>query len=312
MVRAVGAADRAVMAAVASRDGERAAAFASEHGIGRWFGSYEALLDSPDVDVVYIALPNHLHARWTIQALDAGKHVLCEKPLALTVDEVDAIIDAAQRAGRVAAEGFMHLHHPQIRRAVELARDGSLGPIELVAGSFSFPLDHPGDPRTVLAMGGGSLWDVGLYPVSIARRVAGAEPSSVAAFARFDDGDVDRSFVGQMRFANGMLAQFDSGFAAPDRQRIEIVGRLATLTLPHPFLSAPDGPDPSLILTRDGAPTVIEVEAVDQVRLEVEDLTAAILDGATPRVTLDFSRGNVATLVALDRAARDRRVGTPE
>ena len=141
----------------------------------------------------------------------------------------------------------MYLHHPQIVRAVELARGGDLGPLELVHGSFSFFLTYPNDPRIDLAMGGGSLWDVGCYPVSFARRVAGEEPDRIAAFARFDEHGVDRTFTGQLHFPGGLLAQFDSGFAAPDRQRLEVVGGDATLVLDSPFLSAPDGPPPTLV-----------------------------------------------------------------
>jgi predicted dehydrogenase len=304
IVRAVGGHPRGELLAVASRDAGRAAAFAASHGIARSFGSYEALLASADVDVVYVSLPNHLHAEWTIKALEAGKHVLCEKPLALTVEQVDAIAAASERTGRIAVEAFMYLHHPQILRAVELARGGALGRLELVNGSFSFFLTQAGDPRIDPSMGGGSLWDVGCYPVSLSRRIAGEEPDGVGAFARFDERGVDRTFVGLLHFPGGLLAQFDSGFAAPDRQRVEIVGNDATLVLDHPFLPAPDGPPPSLTMWQRGAPTVIDVASVDQYRAEVDDLTAAILDGTPPRIDLSFSRGSIATLVRLDRVAR--------
>jgi predicted dehydrogenase len=304
MVGAVAGCERGELVAVASRDAARAARFAGEHGVPQAFGSYDALVDSPDVDVVYVALPNHLHADWTIRALEAGKHVLCEKPLAMSVEEVDRIVAACRRTGRIAVEGFMYLHHPQIRRAVELARSGALGPLEVVNGTFSFFLTDPADPRVDPAAGGGSLWDVGCYPVSMSRRIAGEEPDRVAALARFDDRAVDRTFVGQLHFPGGLLAQFDSGFAAPHRERIEIVGQDATLVLDAPFLPEPYGPPASLTMWRDGDPARIDVPTVDQVRLEVDDLTAAILDGAPPWVDLAFSWGNIAALVRLDRAAR--------
>jgi D-xylose 1-dehydrogenase (NADP+, D-xylono-1,5-lactone-forming) len=305
LVRAVAACGRGRLVAVASRDAGRAAAFAERHGIPRAFGSYDALVAAPDVDVVYVSLPNHLHAEWTIRALEAGKHVLCEKPLALAVADVDAIAAAAARAGRIAAEAFMYLHHPQVLRTLELAGSGALGPLELVNGTFSFLLDHPDDPRVEPAMGGGSLWDVGCYPVTLARRVAGEEPDRVGAFARFDERGVDRTFIGQLHFPSGLLAQFDSGFAAPDRERIEIVGRDGSLVLGSPFLPAPDGPAPSLTLWRGRDATAIDVPSVDQYAAEVEDLTAAILDGTPPRIDLAFSRGSIATLVELDRVARE-------
>ncbi len=304
LVRAVGGCARAELAAVASRDAARARSFAGAHAIPMAYDSYDSLLSSPDVDVVYVALPNHLHAEWTIRALAAGKHVLCEKPLALSVAEVDAIADASGRAGRLAVEGFMYLHHPQVLRAIELARGGALGRLELVNGTFSFFLTHPGDPRVDPSMGGGSLWDVGCYPVSLARRIAGEEPDGVGAFARFDERGVDRTFVGQMHFPGGLLAQFDCGFAAPDRERVEIVGSDATLVLESPFLPAPDGPPPSVTMRRGRDETPVDVRSTDQYQAEVEDLTAAILDGTPPRLDLAFSRGSIATLVDLDTAAR--------
>jgi predicted dehydrogenase len=304
IVRAVDACSRAVLVAAAGRDAGRAARFAEEHRIARSYGSFDALLSDPEVDVVYVALPNHLHAEWTVAALDAGKHVLCEKPLALSVAEVDAIIAASERSGRVAAEAFMYLHHPQTLRVVELATSGALGRLELVNGTFSFFLTHPGDPRIDPDMGGGSLWDVGCYPVSLARRIAGEEPDRVQAFARFDERGVDRTFIGQLHFPGGLLAQFDSGFAAPDRERVEIVGSDATLVLDAPFLPEPDGPPPSVTMWRGRDATPIEVPSIDQYGAEVEDLTAAILDGTAPRLSLASSRGNIATLVELDRCAR--------
>jgi predicted dehydrogenase len=304
LVRALRASDVNELVAVGSRDASRAEAFAATHGIGRSYGSYEALLADPGVDAVYVSLPNHLHAEWSIRALRAGKHVLCEKPLALSVQEVDAIAEAAASAGRLAVEGFMYLHHPQTLRAVELARSGALGPLEVVNGEFSFFLTHPDDPRLEPSMGGGSLWDVGCYPVSLSRRIAGDEPLAVSAFARFDEREVDRTFVGQLRFAGGLLAQFDSSFAAPDRQRIEIVGGEATLLIESPFLPEPDGPAPSLVQRRGDEATRIDVESVDQYRAEVDDFASAVLEGTPPRVDIAFSRGGIATLVELDRAAR--------
>jgi D-xylose 1-dehydrogenase (NADP+, D-xylono-1,5-lactone-forming) len=312
IVRALSTSTRGTLSAVASRDAQRAAGYAAEHGLGHSFGSYDALLVSPDIDVVYIALPNHLHAAWTIRALQAGKHVLCEKPLALTVNEVDAIAAAAKASGRIAVEAFMYLHHPQILGAIELATTGALGPIELVRGTFSFLLTTPADPRIDPVMGGGSLWDVGCYPVSFARRLAGEEPDRVAAFARFDERGVDRTFLGQLHFPSGLLAQFDSGFRAADRELLEIVGQAGRLVLESPFLPEPDGPRPVVTLWRGLLPEPIDVPSVDQYHAEVEDLMSAILDGTPPRVSLDFSRGTIATLVELDRAARSQGKAEPD
>jgi D-xylose 1-dehydrogenase (NADP+, D-xylono-1,5-lactone-forming) len=304
LVRALSTSSRGKLVAVASRDPERARGFAGRFGIGLTFGGYQALLDRPEIDIVYISLPNHLHAEWTVRALDAGKHVLCEKPLALSIEEVDSIIAAVERNGRIAVEAFMYLHHPQTIRVMQLARDGALGKLELVQGTFSFFLTYPDDPRIDPAAGGGSLWDVGCYPVSLSRHIAGGEPDAVSAFARFDDRGIDRTLIGQLRFPGGLLAQFDCGFSAPDRERVEIVGSEATLVMDAPFLPEPDGPPPSVTMWRGRSARAIEVPSIDQYHAEVEDLMSAILEGTPLRLTLASSRGNVATLVALDRDAR--------
>jgi predicted dehydrogenase len=304
VVRALVDNPRGRLTAVAGRDPGRAAAFAKEHGDPHVHPTFEALVDDPTIDVVYVALPNSLHAEWTVRALDAGKHVLCEKPLAMTVAEVDTIIAASERSGRIAVEAFMYLHHPQIQRALDLVRSGELGTVQVVSGAFSFLLDYPNDPRIDPDLGGGSLWDVGCYPVSVSRRIAGEEPAAIAGMARFDERGVDRTFVGQLRFPGGMLAHFESGFSAPDRERVEIVGSGGSLVIDHPFLSQPDGPPPTMTLHRDEASTPIAIEPVDQVRRMVDDLQAAILDGTQPRVDLAFSRGSISTLVELDRVAR--------
>ena len=304
IVRALEGNPRGELRAVAGRDPARARAFASRHGGPTVHPTFETLLADPTVDVAYIALPNGLHAEWTIRALDAGKHVLCEKPLALTVADVDAIGAAAERNGRIAVEAFMYLHHPQTLRILEIARSGALGSVQVVSAAFSFLLERPDDPRIDPDQGGGSLWDVGCYAVSIARRIAAEEPDGIAGFARFDERGVDRMFVGQLRFPGGLLAHFESGFSAPDRERVEIVGSAATLVVHHPFLPEPDGPPPRVTILRDGAVEPIAVESVDDYRAEVDDLQAAILDGTRPRVDLAFSRGSIGTLVELDRVAR--------
>ncbi len=308
IARALSGNPRGRLHAVASRDPERGATFAARYGAARVHRSYEDLLADDAVDVVYVALPNALHAEWAVRALDAGKHVLCEKPLALTVEEVDEIAAAAARNDRIAVEAFMYLHHPQTLRTLEVARSGVLGPLQVVSSAFSFLLNYPDDPRVDPAMGAGSLWDVGCYCVSISRRIAGEDPDAVAAFARFDERGVERTLVGQLHFPSGLLAHFESGFAAADRERLEVVGSEATLLVDHPFLPAPDGPVPAVSIHRDGATETIEVESVDHYRSEVDDLQAAILDGTPPRVDLAFSRGSIATLVALDRAARSLQV----
>ncbi len=298
------ASDRHELVAIASRDAARAAEAAKQWGIPRAYGSYEDLLADPDVDVVYIPLPNGLHATWTIRAAEAGKHVLCEKPLALTVDDIDRIQDAARRAGVVVAEAFMYRHHPQTLRVRELVATGSLGTIRLVRGAFTFSLTHEADPRLDPAQGGGSLWDVGCYPVSFARFVLGEEPVEVFGWQATGATGVDETFAGGLRFPSGALALIDCGFRAPFRTHVEVVGSEASLVIPRPFKP---GLTETILLSRGDETEEMSVGGHDLYRGEIEDMADAILLGQPSRVRLAESRGNVAALVALLGAARDGR-----
>ena len=291
--------------AVASRTLERAEAYAGQWGIERVFGSYDAMLADPAIDVVYIALPNALHAMWTVRAVEAGKHVLCEKPLALSVAEVDAVIAAAARHGRVVAEGFMYRHHPQTALVQQFVRDGTVGDLRLVRGSFTFHHTRVEDTRWDPALGGGSVWDVGCYPVSFARLVAGAEPVDVRGAQVLGPTGVDVSFAGVLRFPGGVLAVVDSSFVAPFHTGVVVVGSVATLRVANPF--KPGREASVAIVGENGSSREVSAEGQDLYTGEVEDLARAVLDGAPPRMSLADSRGNVATLVALYEAARTGR-----
>jgi xylose dehydrogenase (NAD/NADP) len=291
--------------AVASRAADRAAAYAREWGIERAYGSYEELLEDAEIDAVYVPLPNHLHAEWAVRAARAGKHVLCEKPLALTVAEVDAMAAAARERGVVLTEAFMYRHHPQTLRVKQLVDEGAIGEPRFVRGSFSFTLTRPGDVRLDPAMGGGAVWDVGCYPVSFTRFVLGAEPVEVVGHATLGPTGIDESFVGQMAFPGGALAQFDCGFRAPYRTRMEIVGAEGRIEIPDPWVPGAGAP---LRIARGDEEEELVVEGEDRYRLEIEDLADAALHARPPRVSLAESRGNVATLVALLESAREGRV----
>src|SRR6185436_3063178 len=221
--------------AVASRTQESADRYAREWKIPRAHGSYEALLADPEIDVIYNPLPNHLHAEWTIKSVEAGKHVLCEKPLALNEDEVDAIRAAARKHGRVVAEAFMYRHHPQTLKVQEMVKSGSLGTLKLIRGSFSYVLSGEGNVRLKPEWGGGSIWDVGCYPISYTRTVVGEAPLEVFGWQVTGQTGIDETFVGQMRFDKDVLAQFDSSFAIPFHVFLEIIGSEGTLNIPNPF-----------------------------------------------------------------------------
>ena len=290
--------------AVASRSQETADKYAREKKIQRAYGSYEALLADPEIDVIYNPLPNHLHAEWTIKAVEAGKHVLCEKPLALSVDEVDAVKAASHKHGRVVAEAFMYRHHPLTLKVQEMVKDGSLGALKLVRGSFSFVLSHEGDVRLYPEMGGGSIWDVGCYPISYTRTILGEEPLEVFGWQVPGQTGIDDTFVGQMRFKEDVLAQFDSSFVIPFHAFMEIVGSEGTLSIPHPFKP---GENETVYLTRDEKTETIKVKGQELYIGEVEDMADAILLGKDTRVSLDDSRANVAVISALLESARTGR-----
>jgi predicted dehydrogenase len=305
LVPALRASRRNRLLAVASRSAERAQSYAREWEIPRAHPDYEALLADPEVDVVYIPLPNALHAEWTVRAAKAGKHVLCEKPLVLSAEELARVEAAAQGAGVVVTEAFMYRHHPQTERIQALVREGAVGQLGLVRGCFTFDLTRPQDVRLDPDLGGGSLWDVGCYPVSLARFVIGAEPVEVFGWQRKGRSGVDEVFTGQMRFPGEVLAQFDCGFRSPFRAEMEFVGTEGVLRVPWPFRP---GADAAVMLTRrNGETETIPTGGGDRYALEVEDVADAVLEGKAPRVSLGESRGNMGALVALLRSARDGR-----
>ncbi len=290
------------LAAVASRTQAQAEAYAKEWKIPKAYGNYEALLADPEIDVIYNPLPNHLHAEWTIKAAQAGKHVLCEKPLALSVAEVDAIEAAARQAGVVVAEAFMYRHHPQALKARELVATGAIGQLLVIRGVFTTLLDRPQDIRLDPAKGGGCVWDLGCYPVSYARYIAGVEPLEVFGWQVTGATGVDEVFAGQLRFPGEVLAQFHASFRLPYNAVMELAGTKGTLRVPTPFLGSQDV---VLQLVQGDHSEIIPTPGPDRYLLEVENLSAAILEGQPPRISLAHSRANVATLVALLQSARD-------
>jgi len=287
--------------AVGSRSQESADAYAKEKKIERAYGTYDAMLADPDIDVVYNSLPNHLHAEWTIKAVEAGKHVLCEKPLALGVEEVDAIKAASQKHGRVVAEAFMYRHHPQTLKVQEIVKDGSIGIVKFIRGSFSFVLSNEGDVRLNPEWGGGSIWDVGCYPISYTRSILGKEPLEVFGWQVTGSTGIDDTFAGQMRFGSEVLAQFDSSFVIPFRAFMEIVGSEGSLNIPRPFKP---GVNEKIYLTRGEKTETITIKGQELYIGEVEDMADAILLGRNSLVSLDDSRANVAVIRALLESAR--------
>jgi xylose dehydrogenase (NAD/NADP) len=257
--------------AVASRDKSRAEDYAREWQIERAYGSYDELLADPDIEAVYVSLPNTMHAEWSIKALDAGKHVLCEKPFSRHVDEVETSFDAAERNDRLLSEAFMFRHNPQTARLSELVDGGAIGKLRLVRSAFSYSLYDADNIRLRTDVEGGALMDVGCYCVSGSRLLAG-EPESVYASAWFGETGTDWVFTATMRFANDVLGLFDCGTALVERDELEAIGSEGSLFLDDPWHCNV----PVIEVRRDDGTERIELEPVDSYRLELENLSDAI------------------------------------
>lgn len=305
LIKPLRASKRTRLLGVASRSQSSADEYAREWKIPRAYGSYESMLADPEIDIVYNSLPNHLHEEWTVKALRAGKHVLCEKPLALTVEEVDRIIAASSETGKVAAEAFMYRHHAQTLKIKELVDSNLIGQIQLIKGAFTFTLNREGNYRFIKEYGGGSLWDVGCYPISFARMVVGEEPVEVFGSQVIGPGGSDDSFYGQMRFGNGVHVQFDCGFKSTFRSYVEIVGTEGVINIPAPFKPAKKS---EIFISRGEKEEKVKISGDELYLGEVEDLCAAISTGQKPRVSLQDSRGNIATILALLEAAEQGKM----
>ena len=292
------ASDKVELIAVASRDQSKAESYAREWDIERAYGSYEDLLEDPDVDAVYISLPNTMHCEWSIRAVEAGKHVLCEKPLSRHPADVEQAFDAAERAGRLLSEAFMYRHNPQTARVAELVRDGAVGELRLVRSTFSYSLYDAENIRLRTDVEGGSLMDVGCYCVSGSRLLAG-EPESVFGQAYVGSSGTDWVFTGAMRFPEDVLAQFDCGTALPERDELEAIGSEGSLFLDDPWHCR----RPVIELRRDGEVERIELDPVDSYRLELENLSDAIHGEAPLLLGREDAVGQARALEALHRSA---------
>jgi predicted dehydrogenase len=305
LIPAMRAARRSAVAAVAGRDQQRVTQYAQEWNIPVAHVGYDTLLKDPTVDAVYIPLPNSLHVEWTLRALDAGKHVLCEKPLALSPEDIDRVGAVAEARERVVAEAFMYRHELVIARVLELLRDDAVGRVMTIASGFTFDLDRPNDVRLDPALGGGSLWDVGCYAVSAARLVTGCEPLEAFGWASYGPTGIDESFSGLLRFPGQVIASIHSSFRSRYRTWLEVGGQTGVLSVSEPF--KPSAPI-DLMVTHGSDTQTIRVEAPAMLYVrQVEDFVAAVLDGRKPQVTLAESRGNAAALWALYASARSRQ-----
>jgi predicted dehydrogenase len=294
--------------AVASRDLGTAERFASQHGIARAHAGYDALLADDDVEVVYVPLPNGMHVEWAIKALEAGKHVLCEKPLSRRPDEVERAFDVAARSDRLLMEAFMYRHNPQTKRVVELIADGAIGTPRAISSAFSFLADDPKDVKLTAEPDGGSLMDVGCYCVNAARMIAG-EPDRVIAEQVTNEAGIDLSFAAVMRFPGDVVAVFDSGIVHGEREWLEIAGDRGTIRLADPWHCL----EPVIEVRGGGVKDEverIELVPVDSYRLEAENLVKAIRGEEPQLLGRDDAVGQAQTIEALYESAAAGRAVT--
>jgi len=291
--------DKVELVAVGSRDAAKAQAFAKQWEIPRAYGSYEELLDDPEVEALYIPLPNTLHVEWSIKAMEAGKHVLCEKPFDRNPENVARAFDASERTGRLLTEAFMYRHSSQTKKLQELVADGAIGELRLIRSCFSYSLYDAGNIRLRTEVEGGALMDVGCYCVSGSRLLAG-EPERVHAEAWYGPTGTDWVFTGVLHFPNDVLATFDCGTALPNRDELEAIGSEGSLFLDDPWHCR----KPEIELRRGDSVERIEVEFEDPYKLEFENLGDAIRGEAELLLGRDDAIAQATTIQALHDDAR--------
>jgi len=310
VIPAIQRSEQGTVVAIASRDGHTARAVADDLGIPQAYGSYEALLADDDIDAVYNPLPNHLHAEWTMKAADAGKHVLCEKPLTLDRTEAARVIAHCDAAGVVLQEAFMYRFHPQWLRAKQLVDDGRIGELRGVQAWFSYFNDDATNIRNIAAFGGGALMDIGCYPISVARWLFGCEPDEVEAMAHRDPtSGVDIQTSAMMRFGTAQ-ATFTVATRTAPYQRVHVVGTTGRIEVEIPFNAPTDRPTHIFVTAGSTAPAgpateVEEFAAVDQYTLQADAFAVAIREGRGAALPPADALANMAVVDAIASASGD-------
>jgi predicted dehydrogenase len=312
VIPAIMAGERGVVAAIASRDARRAAQTAARFGIARSYGSYQALLDDPDIEAIYNPLPNHLHVEWTVRALGAGKHVLCEKPIALNAAEAQAILAARDRSGMRVIEAFMVRFHPQWQRIRERVREGRIGTVRAIQSAFLFTMLDPKNVRNQADIGGGSLYDVGCYPIVTARYVYGREPTrAVALIDRDPTLGVDRLTSGLLAFPDGRQLVFSSALQLAPYQRVVILGSQGRIEVPIPFTPMKDHGCRIVIDTGqslDGSSAVFEeFPPIDQYGLQCDVAAAVFRNETAQQFPIEDAIANMRVIDALYRSGESGR-----
>ena len=304
-------ASRSELLAVGGRDPERTRKFADRWEISRRFSSYDELLSDPEINTVYIPLPNSMHCEWVIRSARAGKHILCEKPLGLSPEEVDSMTASARENGVVLMEAMAYRMHPQYHRLEELLNDNIIGKVRLIRAQFCFTLPAGnGNIRWSEKLGGGVLRDVGCYPISFARAIASSPPVEVYGRQIKGPTGVDIISACQLLFPGGVIAELDCSFVLPFGTRAEVVGERGILRLPNPWQPDIDGKSSGLIhIAPDDTETLIPTRVVDPYLCEIEAMEKAVLDGELPDYSLAESRDNATIISECYRLAQAGNVG---
>jgi predicted dehydrogenase len=303
VIPAIRASSNGTLVAVSSRDSSRARTFAEEQEIPEALGGYESLLDHDGIDAVYNPLPNSLHREWTIRAAEAGKHILCEKPLALNAEECREMRAAAEANGVKLMEAFMYRFHPRTEQVLEMVRAGDIGELRQIRSTFTFPLDHPEDIRWDPALGGGALMDVGCYCVNVSRTLAGAEPVEVRAMANFQDSGVDAQMAATLRFESGLLAYLDCALNMEHNQVYQVMGTEGHIRVLEAFRPESE----TLDIERFDAEnhlTRVSAEVDDPYRRMVEHFAEAALKDLPLRFGPDDAERNMNVIRALYTSAK--------
>lgn len=313
-ISALGPSSEERVVAAASRETARAEQVAQEFGIARAYGSYAELLADPEVEAVYIALPNSMHAEWSIRAAQAGKHILCEKPLAVSRAEAETMFEAAREHRVWLMEAFMYRFHPQTQRVAELIASGAIGQVRIIQAAFGFTAAGAGNVRLSAPLAGGALMDVGCYCVNFARMIAGHAPDRVVGAARWTAG-VDASLVGALEYPDGIMAQIECSLVSSHHNAARVIGSAGIIELDPSF--TPPFDQPSFIqLRRDAQPGVvesIEIAPANHYLLEAEAFARLVQAGhgahGLPEMPLEETLDNMATIDALLNSARTPRNG---
>ena len=295
--------------AIASRTLEKAQQTAAELDIPIAYGSYEEVLDDPHIDSVYIPLPNHLHKEWTIRAAKAGKHVLCEKPLALNAEEAREMAEACEEAGVIFAEAFMYRYHPRYQSISDIIKSGEIGELRGIYANFTFNnAGDKGNVRYKKEWGGGSLYDVGVYPISAARMLLEEEPQAATVHALFSEehGDVDMMASGLLEFEKGVALTFDCGMWAAGRNVLEVIGTDGRIEVPSAFVVHQDQQDNFVVITKEGSREV-EVPKLNQYALQADAFGQSVLEGKPLPFPASDAILNMKVLDACLTSARERR-----